>query len=97
MISRKSGGLGIAALFAAALDRRVSAVDLDLAGCCFEKRNLPLVAGVLQQGDVLQWAASLADRKLTLRRVPPQAGERAWLVGVFSAANNPTGLQCEPQ
>ncbi len=93
VISRKSGGLAIAALLAAVLDRRIGAVDLDFAGCCFEKRNLPLVSCVLQHGDVLQWAALLADRKVVLRNVPGEAGDPAWLAGVFTAAGNAAGLQ----
>jgi dienelactone hydrolase len=93
VVSRKSGGLAIAALFAAIADRRITAVDLDFAGCCFEKRNLPLVSCVLQHGDVLHWAALLADRKILLRNVPAEAGSPAWLARVFSAAGNATGLE----
>ncbi len=97
VICRKSGGLAIAALFAASLDRRIAAVDLDLAGSCFEKRNLPLVSCVLQHGDVLQWAALLADRKVVLRNVPAEAGNPAWLACVFSAAGNAAGVQIHPK
>jgi hypothetical protein len=97
LIARKSGGLAIAALFAAVLDRRISAVDLDLAGCCFEKRNLPLVSCVLQHGDVLQWAALLGDRKAVLRNVPPEAGAPAWLASAFAAAGNAAGVQINPK
>jgi len=83
LVSRNSGGLAIAVLFAAALDTRVASAEVDLAGCCFEKRNLPLVSCVLQHGDVLQWAALAADRKLTIRNVPREAGDPAWLADVF--------------
>ena len=93
ILTRGSGDLAIAALFAAILDRRITAMDLDLAGCCFEKRNLPLVACVLQHGDVLQWAALLADRKLALHNVPTEAGDPAWLAHVFAAVGNEAGLQ----
>ena len=89
---RGRGRLAIAALFAAALDDRVAAVDMDLGGRCFEKRNLPLVPFVLQHGDVLQWAALLADRRLTLAGVPREAGDPRWLEDVFGAAGNPDGL-----
>jgi len=68
---------------------------LDLAGCCFEKRNLPLVSCVLQHGDVLQWAALLADRKLTLRNVPGEAGPSAWLAAAFTVVGNQQGLQID--
>ncbi|MGO8744443.1 MAG: acetylxylan esterase [Thermoguttaceae bacterium] len=96
VISRRLGGLAIAALFAAVLDRRITAVDLDFAGCCFEKRNLPLVSCVLQHGDVLQWAALLADRKVVLRNVPAEAGDPAWVADVVFAVGNPAGLQINP-
>jgi hypothetical protein len=92
LISRKSGDLAVAALFLAAMDARVAVADLDLDGCCFQKRNLPLVSCVLQHGDVLQWAALAADRKLTLRNVPPEAGDPAWLRKVFSLVDNGDGL-----
>jgi hypothetical protein len=97
VICRKSGGLAIAALFAAILDRRISAIDLDLAGCSFEKRSLPLVCGVLQHGDVLLWAALLADRKLVLRNLPAEAGDPAWLAGAFAAIGNPAGVEVNPK
>lgn len=96
LVARGSGELAIAALFAAALDPRIASLDLDLAHCCFETRNLPLVPFVLQHGDVLQWAALLADRTLTLRNVPQQAGSTAWLAGAFAAAGNREGLKIIP-
>ena len=60
VIARNSGEAALIALFAAALDERITAADIDFAGCCFAKRNLPLVPFVLQHGDVLQWAALVA-------------------------------------
>jgi hypothetical protein len=92
IITRGSGDLAVAALFAAAMDPRVTALDADLAGCCFAKRNLALVPFVLPHGDVLQWAALLTQRRLTLRNVPPEAGDRAWLAAAFEAAGNAAGL-----
>jgi hypothetical protein len=92
VVARGSGDLAMAALFAAALDLRITALDVDLAGCCFAKRNVALVSRVLQHGDVLQWAALSAGRKLTLRNVPPEAGDRAWLAAAFQAAGNREGL-----
>jgi hypothetical protein len=70
---------------------------VDLCGSCFAKRNLALVPFVLQHGDVLQWAALSAQRKVTLRNVPPEAGDRAWLAAVFRAAGNAAGLRIEPR
>jgi hypothetical protein len=65
---------------------------VDLNHCCFEKRNLPLVPCVLQHGDILEWAALLADRELTIRNVPPEAGDVDWLREAFAAMNNGDGL-----
>ena len=93
--SRNSGGLAIAAVFAAALDDRITSIDADFAGCCFQKRNLPLVPFVLWHGDVLHWAALLAERKLTIRNVPAEAGSPQWLSAVFAAAGNAHGLKIE--
>lgn len=91
-VSRGSGGLAIAMLFAAAVDRRVATVDVDLSGCSFTGHSLPLVCGVLQHGDVLQWASLVADRKLTIRNVP-QNGSPDWLRAAFAAAGNGPGLR----
>jgi hypothetical protein len=95
VVVRAAGDLAAAALFAMAVDERIAVGDLDFAGACFAKRNLPLVSCVLQHGDVLQWAALSANRQLTLHRVPPEAGDTAWLTQVFTAAGNPTGLHLE--
>ena len=87
------GRLAIAALFAATSDDRVGVVALDLSGRCFRKRSLPLVPFVLRHGDVLQWAALLAYRRLTLANVPREAGDPAWLKEVFKAVGNADGLR----
>ena len=92
IVARGSGDLAAAAVFAAALDPRITALDVDLAGCCFAKRNVALVPRVLQHGDVLQWAALSARRMLTLRNVPPEAGDTAWLAAAFQAVGNREGL-----
>jgi dienelactone hydrolase len=92
MVSRGAGDLAIATLFAAAMDSRISSVDVDLAGCSFENRRLPLVPFILQHGDVLQWAAVLADRQLTLRGRPADAGSPQWLTAAFASAGNAGGL-----
>jgi cephalosporin-C deacetylase-like acetyl esterase len=93
LISRNSGDLAVAGLFAAAVDSRITSIDLDLNHCCFEKRNLPLVPCVLQHGDVLEWAAVVADRELTLHNVPPEAGDVAWLRELFATMNNRGSLR----
>ncbi|MBL7223571.1 MAG: hypothetical protein ISS72_06950 [Candidatus Brocadiae bacterium] len=87
------GNVAVAALFAAAADERVSALDIHLGGRCFETRNLPLVPFVLRHGDVLQWAALLADRRLTLGGVPKEAGDPEWLRHAFEAVGNAGGLK----
>jgi len=84
IITRNSGAHAIAALFAAILDPRITALDLDFQAKSFGNRDLPLIPFVLQHGDVLQWAAVLADRDLTLRHPPESAGGINWLVSVFS-------------
>ncbi|MBM4037658.1 MAG: hypothetical protein FJ290_04010 [Planctomycetes bacterium] len=93
---RARGGAAFAALFAAAWDDRVGALDADFGGRGFQKRNAPLVPFVLQHGDVVQWAALLADRRLTLAGVPPEAGDTAWLKDAFRAAGNTDGLSLRP-
>lgn len=95
LVTRDSAGLAIGALFTAALDGRVTSVDVDLNGGCFACRNVPLVPFVLRHGDVLQWAALLADRKLVLHNVPSQAGDSKWLANVFSILENGDGLTIE--
>jgi hypothetical protein len=72
--------------------RRITSVDVDLARACFENGKLPPVPFVLQHGDVLEWAALLADRKLTLRSPPPEAGDPRWLKRVFRTTGNSEDL-----
>jgi hypothetical protein len=96
VITRGSGDLAIAALFTMIMDPRVGTADLDLAGASFGKHTLALVPRVLWYGDVPQWAALVADRKLRLRNGPPEAGDLAWLEGVFAAVGNPQGLERNP-
>ena len=95
LITRASGDLAIAALFTASLDPRITALDVDMNGCCYDKRNLAVVPFVLQYGDVLQWAALLADRELAIRDIPEQAGDPAWLRRIFTVAGNRSGLQVD--
>ena len=87
------GRTAVAALLAAALDSRIKAVDVDLASRCFADRRRPVVPFILRHGDVLQWSALLADRKLTLATVPEAAGDPAWLKTVFRVASNSHGLR----
>jgi len=96
IISRDSPGLAVAAIFTAGLDKRVTAVDADLHGKCFTNRNLPLVSGILRHGDVLHFAALLADRKLTLHNVPEAAGDISWLRQAFTTNENTKGLTVKP-
>ena len=75
IVASGSGDLAMAALFAMVLDARITDADLDFADACYEKRNLPLVPRVLLYGDVPEWASLVADRRLRLRNVPPEAGD----------------------
>jgi dienelactone hydrolase len=95
LIARKPAALGIAALFAAVLDPRIAAVEADLEGRSFEKRDLPLVSCILQHGDVPQWAAALADRKVTLRNPALDAESREWLEAVFTVLGNGTQINTQ--
>jgi hypothetical protein len=99
--ARDSAALGLAALLGACLDPRIQAVDADFQGRCFEKtalwssdRNgLPTVSGILRYGDVPQWAALLADRRVTLRRLPQSAATRRWLQDVFAKSGTAENLR----
>jgi len=83
----------IVALLAAVLDPRIKSLDADLASRCFADRKAPVIPFILRHGDVLQWSALLADRKLILAGVPKEAGDPQWLKDTFRAAGNPKGLQ----
>jgi hypothetical protein len=78
----------LAVLFAAAVDPRLKEIDVDLGGKSFEERSLPAIPFILWHGDLLQWAACVADRKLTLRNVSDKAGDIAWLKGAFANASS---------
>jgi dienelactone hydrolase len=91
--SRDSAAVGMGALFAAVLDPRVTAIDIDLQGCSYEANSLPAIPFILRHGDVRQWAAVLADRQVTIHHLSAQAGDPAWLKAVFAAANNRDGVQ----
>jgi hypothetical protein len=71
----------------------VRSLDLDLGGACFARGDLPAVPSILREGDLLAWASLLADRELTLRRVPSEAGDRGWLAAAFKALGNERGLR----
>jgi hypothetical protein len=88
-----AGKVAAAALLAAALDGRVREVCADLEGHSFATGTLPPFPFVLRHGDLLQWAALLADRKLTLRGIPTEAGDVKWLAGAFAAVGNEAGLR----
>ena len=92
VIARGSGEAALVALFAAALDERITAADVDFAGCCFANRKLPSVPFVLRHGDVLQWAALVAPRKLALRNVPAGAGDGDWLAAAYTLAGTAAAL-----
>jgi len=95
VVARDSSTLAIVALFAAALDARITSLDVDFKDCCFERRNLSALPFVLQHGDILQWAALTADRTLTVRNIPKEAGEITWLSEVFTIMDNSKGLRIE--
>ena len=88
-----SGDLAAACLFAMILDPRIADADLDFAGSCYEKRNLMVVPRVLLYGDVLEWSVLAADRRVTLRNLPPEAGEAGRLKPVLECLGNPGGVE----
>ena len=94
--ARGSGDLAVAALFAMVCDKRIAVADLDFANACFGKRNLRVVPSILLYGDILRWAGAVADRRLRLRNVPPEAGDANWLREIFSKAGNSDGLEILP-
>ena len=95
LVARGSGSVAIAVLFAAVLDSRVHAVDVDFQRACFENHTLPVVPFVLQYGDVLQWAAVLADREVVLHRLAAEAGSPAWLAAVFETLGRKQHLRID--
>jgi hypothetical protein len=88
-----AGPLAAAALFAAVLDDRIGAVELDFQGQSFGNGQLPLVANVLRHGDVCQWAAALADRSVTLTGLAPDDEGLAHLRAAFAATGNAEELE----
>lgn len=96
IITHDSGSLAIAAVFAAALDNRITSLDVDFQNCCYENRKLPPIPFVLQYGDVLQWASLLNNRKVIIRNLPRDIGDTDWLQNIFCLSNNPRGLSIYP-
>ncbi len=96
IVVRDSGDLAAAALFAMALDPRLRSADLDFAGASFANRRLALVSNVLQHGDIIAWAGTVAERQLILRNVPPDAGDANWLRRAGELAGNAGGVTVRP-
>jgi hypothetical protein len=92
IVARDSGDLAMAALFAMALDPRIKSADLDFDNTCYQNRSLMLVPNVLLHGNVRHWAALAADRKLTIRNLPREAGDPDWLAHAFQCVDNTAGL-----
>jgi hypothetical protein len=93
--------LALVAIFAACLDPRITVLDADFAGRSFAasaaQRNscndLPLVCNILQYGDIPQWAALLADRRVTLRHLPLSNSPRRWLEDISARVGTKHDLQ----
>jgi hypothetical protein len=89
--AKEDACLALAALLAACLDPRITVLDVDFAGRSFATsppqrnsfRDLPLICNILQYGDIPQWAAILADRRVTLQHVTQSDDTRRWLKEVF--------------
>ena len=88
--------LGLAALLAAALDSRITAVDVDLCGAdyvnarpfCEDPDQLPVIPFLMRYGGPVQWAGTLADRSVRLRNLAKTETEGAWLHALFSLPGN---------
>jgi len=59
LICRNSKSLSIAGLFAAILDKRITATDLDLQNCSFKDKDIPVIPFILRYGDVDKWKSLL--------------------------------------
>jgi len=101
VVSRDTSALALAALFGACLDPRIDSVDADFKGHRFDQTvlwkddftALPIVSRVLRFGDIPQWAALIADRKLTLRNLPVSPAEMRWLGNIFESLGNRKNLK----
>jgi hypothetical protein len=99
--TKETSALALTALFAACLELRIKSIDADFLGHRFEKAGLwkddltalPTVSRILCYGDIPQWAALLADRRLTLRHVSLSGGERRSLEEAFARLGNGKGLK----
>jgi uncharacterized protein len=95
-----SAPLALAVLLTACLDPRIEEIDVDFRGRSFEKAGhwsndiagLPNISGILRYGDIPQWAAVLADRRVTLRHLPQSDATRRWLESVFAEQGNASNL-----
>lgn len=93
--------LGVAALFAAVLDTRICALEIDLDGSRFEHARawcdapdgLPTVPFILRHGDVSQWVALLAGREVVLHDPDSLAADWEWSKSLFSLLDNAGGLR----
>ena len=96
IVTSGSGDLAMAALYAMVLDVRITNADLDFANACYEKRTLTLVPRVLLHGDVPEWASLVADRRLRLRNVPPEAGDLQCVAEAFRTCGTLAFLDISP-
>lgn len=100
LVTRDAGYIAAAALFAAVLDTRITALDVDTSEALFAEYKewwdaqdkLTVVPFILRHGDMAQWAAAVADRQVTLRRLSKEVDQK-WLASAFSAAGNADGLR----
>lgn len=88
-----SAAVGLAILFAGALDPRITAIEIDLQGRSFAANTLPVVPFILRHGDVPQWLALLADHQVTIHHFPGEPSTITWLTGVFTSQHNRNGLR----
>ncbi len=102
--SSGSAYLGLAAVFAAVRNPKLTTVDVDLNNSRFETYRywredydaLPVIPFILRYGDAPQWLAVLSDRDVTARNLNATQEEINWLRRFFAASDNADGLHIMP-
>ena len=98
-----SAPLALAGLLAACTDPRIQTIDVDFKGRGFEnaglwsndRAGLPNISKILRYGDIPQWAALLADRRVTLRNAALSDANRRWLEDVFATYGTAKNLRLQ--
>jgi hypothetical protein len=98
-----SAPLALAGLLAACTDPRIQTIDVDFKGRGFanaglwsnDRAGLPNISKILRYGDIPQWTALLADRRVTLRNAVLSDANRRWLENVFATYGTAKNLRLQ--